>query len=80
MATITGLPGEHGLTTGEEGSIEREGQGGGERHDTDSDGVSAKAGAAVGVMRTIFSDHRLQLEKGTVLEIRLDRPVQVPWH
>ena len=27
MATITAVPGEHGLTIGEEGEIEREGQG-----------------------------------------------------
>ena len=57
MATIIDVPGEHGLKTGEEGAIERQGQGGGEHHDPDSDGVSAKAGAAAGVVRAIFSDH-----------------------
>ena len=45
----------------------------------DSDGVSAKAGAAAGVVRAIFSDHTLRLEKGTILDIRLDRPVQLRW-
>jgi hypothetical protein len=80
MATITAIPGEHGLTTGDEGAIEREAQGGSsERHDSDSDGIAARAGAAADVMRAIFSDHRLELQKGTILEVRLDRPLQVPW-
>ena len=79
MATIIDVPGEHGLTARAEGQIERQGQGGGERRDPDSDGIGAKAGAAAGVVQAIFSDHRLQLQKGTMLEIRLDRPLQLPW-
>jgi hypothetical protein len=79
MATITAVPGEHGLRIGDEGKIEREGQGGSERHDPDSDGIGSTAGAAAGVVRFIFSDHRLQLQKGTILEVRLDRPLQVRW-
>ena len=65
--------------TGDEGEIEREGQGGSVRHDPDSDGIGSTAGAAAGVVRAIFSDHRLQLQKGTILEVRLDRPLQVRW-
>ena len=79
MATITAVPGEHGVRIGDEGEIEREGQGGSERHDPDSDGIGSTAGAAAGVVRAIFSDHRLQLQKGTILEVRLDRPLQVRW-
>lgn len=79
MATIIDVPGEHGLTVRAEGGIERQGQGGGEHRDPDSDGIGAKAGAAAGVVQAIFSDHRLQLLKGTMLELRLDRPLQVPW-
>jgi len=79
MATITAVPGEHGLRIGDEGEIEREGQGGSERHDPDSDGLGSTAGAAAGAVRAIFSDHRLQLQKGTILEVRLDRPLQVRW-
>lgn len=79
VATVTAIPGEHGLTTGDEGEIKRENQGG-EHHDPDSDGVASRAGAAAGVVRAIFSDHTLQLQKGTILEVRLDRPLQVPWH
>jgi hypothetical protein len=76
MATITAVPGEHGLTIGDEGEIEREGQGSG-HHDPDSGGMSTTAGTTVAVMRTIFSDHRLQLQKGTILEVRLDRPLRL---
>jgi hypothetical protein len=79
MATISAVPGEHGLRIGDEGEIEREGQGGSEHHDPDSDGIGSTAGAAAGVVRAIFSDHRLQLQKGTILEVRLDRPLQVRW-
>ena len=79
MATITAIPGEHGLTTGDEGEIKRETQGSSDRRDPDSDGLSATAVAAASVARAIFSDHRLQLQKGTILEVRLDRPLQVPW-
>jgi hypothetical protein len=76
MATITAVPGEHGLTIGDEGEIQREGPGS-QRHDPDSDGIGAKAGTAAAVARTIFSDHRLQLQKGTILEVRLDRLLRV---
>ncbi|MGZ4731214.1 MAG: hypothetical protein ACXVZH_03650 [Terriglobales bacterium] len=79
MATIIDVPDEHGLTTRAEGEIERQGQGGGAHRDPDSDGIGSKAGAAAGVVQAIFSDHRLQLQKGTMLEVRLDRPLQVPW-
>ena len=75
MATITAVPGEHGLTIGDEGEIEREGPGSA-HHDPDSGGMSTTAGTTVAVMRTIFSDHRLQLQKGTILEVRLDRPLR----
>jgi hypothetical protein len=79
MATVIDVPGEHGLTMAEEGGIERRGQGSSEHRDPDSDGKPSTAAAAAGVMRTIFSDHRLQLQKGAMLEVRLDRPLQIPW-
>jgi hypothetical protein len=74
IATITAVPGEHGLEIGDEGAIERQGS---QRHEPDSEGT--RAGTAAAVMRTLFSDHRLQLRKGTILEVRLDRPLRVPW-
>jgi hypothetical protein len=41
--------------------------------------IGAGIGAAAGVIEALFSDRRLQLQKGTILEIRLDRPLQIPW-
>ena len=41
--------------------------------------IGAGVGAAAGVIEGLFSDRRLQLQKGTALEVRLDRPLQVPW-
>ena len=51
----------------------------GGHRDPDSVLFGAKAGAAAGVFQAIFSDHRLQLQKGTMIEVRLDRALQVPW-
>ncbi|HEX3353595.1 MAG TPA: hypothetical protein VHS34_12285 [Terriglobales bacterium] len=82
IATLTGVPGERGLKVpDEEGTIEREGN---TRHrDPDSAGDTesgaARVGAAAGVVEAIFSDRRLQLQKGTTLEVRLDRPLQAAW-
>jgi len=36
-------------------------------------------GAGVGAAAGLLSDHDLRLEKGTVLEVRLDHPLQIPW-
>jgi len=41
-------------------------------------GIGAGSGAAAGVAAALLSDHDLRLEKGTVLEVRLDHPLQVP--
>jgi hypothetical protein len=81
MASVTAVPGEHGLqVASERGEIER--QGSNRRREPDSsdggDGGRATIGAATGVMEALFSDRRLQLRKGTMLEIRLDRPLQLP--
>lgn len=79
MATVIDVPGEHGLTMAEEGGIEQRGQGSSEHRGPNSDEKPSPVAAAAGVMRTIFSDHRLQLQKGAMLEVRLDRPLQIPW-
>ncbi len=97
MATVTGVPGEHGLRQiGEEGEIGRKGMskeqiaeavivGAGEGA---ADGArtggkrGAASGAGAGAMdgaMAAFEDGRdLILEKGTALEIRLDRNLTVP--
>jgi len=42
-------------------------------------GIGAGAGAGVGAIAGLLTDHDLRLEKGTVLEVRLDHPLQIPW-
>lgn len=92
LATVTGVPGEHGLQqTGQEGEIGRKALtkeqiaeavvvGAGEgamhgAHDGGKRGVAAGAGngAANGAFNAYESGHDLILDKGTALEIRLDR-------
>jgi hypothetical protein len=98
IATVIGVPGEHGLKQpDEEGEIERDSMN--KRHDVERAGVGAGVGAiggaaagggkgaaigagigaAAGVITGLFSDRRLVLDKGTALEVRLDRPLQLPW-
>jgi hypothetical protein len=92
IATVTGVPGEHGLKQiGEEGEIGRQGLtkeqiaeavvvGAGEgaeagMHTGGKRGAvnGAGSGAANGAVSAFESGHDLVLEKGTALEIRLDR-------
>src|SRR5580765_596329 len=42
-------------------------------------GIGAGAGAGVGAIAGLLTDHDLRLEKGTVLEVRLDHPLQIPY-
>ena len=93
IATVTGVPGEHGLQqVGEEGEIGRKGMtrqqiaeavvvGAGEGAAAGANNGGGKHGAAVGAgngaadsaMTAFESGHDLILDKGTALEIRLDR-------
>ena len=92
IATVTGVPGEHGLKQiGEEGEIGRQsltkeqiaeavvvGAGEGAEAGMHSGGKRAAvngagSGAANGALSAFESGHDLVLEKGTALEIRLDR-------
>jgi hypothetical protein len=92
IATVTGVPGEHGLQQiGEEGEIGRkgvtkeqiaeavvigagEGAANGERTGGKRGAATgAGSGAADAAMSAFESGHDLVLEKGTALEIRLDR-------
>jgi hypothetical protein len=92
IATVTGVPGEHGLQQiGDEGEIGRKGMtkeeiaeavvvGAGEGAAT-GERTGGKRGAAAGAgsgaadaaLSAFESGHDLLLEKGTALEIRLDR-------
>ena len=92
IATVTGVPGEHGLKQiGEEGEIGRQGitkeqiaeavvvgAGRGAEEGMHSGGkkgavTGAGSGAANSAYSAFESGHDLVLEKGTALEIRLDR-------
>jgi hypothetical protein len=97
IATVTGVPGEHGLRQiGEEGEIGRQGMtkeqiaeaivvGAGEgaaqgekRGGKRGAATGAGSGAAAGAMSAFEAGHDLVLDKGTALEIRLDRNLGVP--
>ena len=97
IATVTGVPGEHGLRqVGEEVEIGRQGMskeqiaeaivvgaGEGAAQGERTGGkrgaaTGAGSGAAAGAMSAFEAGHDLVLEKGTALEIRLDRNLGVP--
>jgi hypothetical protein len=97
IATVTGVPGEHGLKQiGEEGEIGRKGMskeqiaeavivgaGEGAEQGARAGGkhgamTGAGNGAADGALSAFESGHDLVLEKGTALEIRLDRNLGIP--
>lgn len=97
-ATVTGVPGEHGVKqeTGREGEIERPavdkrraaesaavGAGVGTLAGVAAGGgkgavIGAAAGAGVGLGAGILTDRNFRLDKGTQLEVQLDRPLMVP--
>lgn len=96
-ATVTDLPGEHGVKPpGTEGEIERRGAdktrvaeaaiigaGVGAAAGAAAAGgkgaaIGAAVGAAAGGGAGLLTDRDLKLDKGQQLELRLDRPLQVP--
>jgi hypothetical protein len=42
--------------------------------------IGAGAGAGAGALAGFLTDHDLKLNKGTIMEVRLDHPLQVPSH
>jgi hypothetical protein len=97
IATVTGVPGEHGLRQiGDEGEIGRKGMskeeiaeavvvgaGEGAEEGARAGGKhgaakGAGSGAADGAMSAFENGHDLVLDKGTALEIRLDRNLTIP--
>ena len=96
FATVTDVPGEHGLKPpDDEGELEREGTN--KRHEIEGAGVGAGVGAGTGAiagggkgaaigagigaaaraLSSLFTDRSLVLQKGTMLELRLDRPLHI---
>jgi hypothetical protein len=43
-------------------------------------GIGAGVGAGVGALAGVLTQHDIRLDKGTILELRLDHPLQVPQH
>lgn len=96
IATVTGIPGEHGSRVGDEGEIGRKGMtkqqiaeavvvaaGEGAMEGEKSGGkhgaaTGAEQGATDAALTAFESNHDLVLEKGTALEIRLDRNLTIP--
>lgn len=97
-ATVTGVPGEHGVKrqTGPEGEIERQGvdkkraaeavavgAGAGTLSGAAAGGgkgaaIGAAAGASAGLGASLLADRNFTLDKGTQLEVQLDRQLIVP--
>jgi hypothetical protein len=73
IASVTGVPGEHGVKGDEDGSIEAA------SHKSSSDSVDEPHSpwSRIGGVAGFFADHSIRLEKGAVLEIRLDHALQL---
>ncbi len=99
IATLTGLPSEHGVKQPDsEGEIERKGMsnrhmietvavgagigaaGGAAAGGGKGAGIGAGVGAGAGALAGYLTDRDLKLDKGTIMEVRLDHPLQVPYH
>ena len=98
IATVSGVPGEHGVnqTMGSEGEIERRGTdkkraiesavigagvgaaAGAAAGGAKGAAIGAAAGGALGTGAGILTDRDLVLDKGTQMELTLDRQLQVP--
>ncbi len=97
IATVTGVPGEHGIQSPDaEGRIQKKGVD--PRHEMEDiavgaaigalggaavgggkgAGIGVGTGAALGAAAGLFADRDLRLEKGTALEVRLDRDLEIP--
>ncbi len=99
VATVTGVPGEHGIKPPDsEGEIERKGPRKGRMIESAAIGagvgalggvaaggshgaaIGAGVGGGAGLGAGLLTDRNLKLSKGQMLEVRLDRPLQVPLH
>ena len=80
IATVTGVPSERGLKAPDS---ESEIQGRSVKHTIEDAAVGAGgggAGAGAGAMASLLANRNLRLEKGTTLEVRLDRALPIPSH
>jgi hypothetical protein len=73
IASVASVPGEHGVAQPDtDGTIEAS-----SRQSPSSD-EPRSPWSRIGSVAGFFADHSVRLEKGTVLELRLDRALQVP--
>jgi hypothetical protein len=75
MASVTGVPGEHGVKGDDDGSIEAASH----QSKSSSDSIDAPRSpwSRIGGVAGFFADKSVRLEKGTILEIRLDHAIQL---
>ena len=74
LASVTAVPGEHGVKDDEDGSIEAASHA--SRTSSDSD-EPRSPWSRIGGVAGFFADHSVRLEKGAILEIRLDHAIQL---
>jgi hypothetical protein len=73
IASVSGVPGEHGVSQPDpDGSIEAA-----SRPSPTSD-EPRSPWSRIGAVASLFADHSVRLEKGTIVEVRLDRELQIP--
>ena len=73
IASVASVPGEHGVAQPDtDGTIEAA-----SRQSPSSD-EPRSPWSRIGSVAGFFADHSVRLEKGTVLELRLDRALQIP--
>lgn len=75
IASVTGVPGEHGVKDDDDGSIEAASHS--SKSSPDSIDEPPSPLARLGAVAGFFSDRSVRLEKGAILEIRLDHSIQL---
>jgi len=80
IATVIGVPSEHGVKAPDsEGEIERKGPSA--KQDAAAGAAAGGVGGAgAGAVGSLIANRDLRLQKGTTLEVRLDRALQIPSH
>jgi hypothetical protein len=75
IASVTGVPGEHGVKGDDDGSIEAASHQ--SKSSSDSIDEPRSPWSRIGGVAGFFADKSVRLEKGAILEIRLDHAIQL---
>jgi len=75
IASVTGVPGEHGVKDDDDGSIEAASHQ--SKSSSDSIDEPRSPWSRIGGVAGFFADKSVRLEKGAILEIRLDHAIQL---